>query len=225
MYKHTFLLKALLVTTSLYSNCYAITLFKHINGLDDHALQLAQQAYLCQQKLGRIKNPHLTIVDFTKPSIRKRMWVLNMKNHKVDFVTLVSHGQASGDLYATHFSNRFNSHESSRGLFITENTYSGKFGYSMRLEGLEKGINDNAFDRDIVVHGSPYVNTTFIKKFHRIGRTWGCIGLNNHLSRRVIDTISNGSLLFVYSQQERQDKNLKRCLNLKSCRADLRTLA
>lgn len=223
MYKY--ICKTLVLTTSLVSTCYATTLFKHISGLNDHALELAQQAYLCQQQLGRIHNPHLTIVDFTKPSTHKRMWVLDMKHHKVDFVTLASHGQASGDLYATHFSNRFNSHESSRGLFITQNTYRGKFGYSMRLEGLEKGINDNAFDRDIVVHGSPYVNTAFIKKFHRIGRTWGCIGLNNQLSNRVIDTISNGSMIFVYSQQERDDKNLQRCLNPKAGRSDFRSLA
>ncbi len=185
--------------------------FTNIRGLSEKALQLAQQAYHCEMKKGIIRNSHLTIVDYTKPSTHKRLWVLDMKHHKILYRLLASHGQASGDLYATHFSNRTNSHKSSRGLFLTKNTYRGKFGYSLRIDGLEKGINDNAFDRDIVVHGSQWVNYKFIKKYHRIGRTWGCIGLNNHISRRVIDTISNGSLVFAYSRQENTDPNLKHC--------------
>ncbi len=185
--------------------------FTNIRGLNEKALQLAQKAYHCEMRKGLIHNPHLTVVDYTKPSTRKRMWVLDMKHHKIDYRLLASHGQASGDLYATHFSNRTNSHQSSRGLFITKNTYRGKFGYSLRLDGIEKGINDNAFDRDIVVHGSKWVNADFIKKYHRVGRTWGCLGLDAQISGRVINTISNGSLVFAYSKQENNDPNLKHC--------------
>ncbi|MDF1655826.1 MAG: murein L,D-transpeptidase catalytic domain family protein [Coxiellaceae bacterium] len=185
--------------------------FTNIRGLNEKALQLAQKAYHCEMRKGLIHNPHLTVVDYTRPSTRDRLWVLNMKTHKIEYRILASHGQASGDLYATHFSNRTNSHKSSRGLFLTKNTYRGKFGYSLRLDGLEKGINDNAFDRDIVVHGSKWVNHDFIKKYHRVGRTWGCLGLNAQISRQVINTISNGSLVFAYSKQENSDPNLKHC--------------
>ena len=172
---------------------------------------MAEKAYNCKVKSGLIHNPHLVIVDFTKPSSQKRMWVLDMQHHKVDYVLLVAHGVDSGDLYATEFSNKMGSHESSLGLYITQNSYDGKFGYALRLQGLETGINNNAYARDIVMHGSTYVNQATVDEYGLAGETWGCFGLNKRYASHVIDAIRGGSLIFAYSKQENNDPNLKRC--------------
>ncbi len=195
----------------LYSATLFATPFHHIRGLNDQALKLAQEAYQCQVKAGRVNNPHLAILDFTKPSSEKRLWVLDMKHHKVDYILLASHGVGSGELYATHFSNRADSHESSLGLYITDKTYRGKFGYSLRLNGIEQGINNNAYARDIVMHGATYVNQRTIDEYGLLGETWGCIGLDKRYAHQVINTIKNGSLIFAYSTAENHDKHLKRC--------------
>jgi len=142
----------------------------------------------------------LTIVDFSLPSTAKRMYVLDMKNRKLLFHTIVSHGKNSGDNYATSFSNRLNSYQSSLGFFLTENTYQGENGYSLVLNGLEEGINDQAKARAVVIHGADYCSEGVIASLGRLGRSYGCPALPRALTKPIINTIKEGSLLYIYAE-------------------------
>jgi hypothetical protein len=144
----------------------------------------------------------LTIIDFTLPSTQQRLWVIDMTQRRVLFHTLVAHGQGSGENYATRFSNRSGSHQSSLGLFLTGATYTGGNGYSMTLDGLEPGVNDNARARSVVVHGAAYVSPSVIASAGRLGRSWGCPALPLDQTRPVIDAIKNGSVLYIYGHNE-----------------------
>lgn len=139
----------------------------------------------------------LTIIDFSKPSTEKRFYVLDMKRKRVFYETYVSHGVNTGNLNATKFSNRINSRKSSLGFFLTNETYFGSNGYSLRLDGLEPGINSNARKRAIVIHGADYANPDFIEKTGRLGRSWGCPALPLGLNKEIIDTIKNGTVIFI----------------------------
>lgn len=142
----------------------------------------------------------LTLVDFTKPSSSERLLVLDMAAHKLLYHSLVAHGRNSGDLYATRFSNRPESHQSSLGFYLTEGTYIGSNGYSLRLNGLEKGINDNALARAIVIHGAAYADPSVCRGGRRLGRSWGCPALPPALNRPIIDTIKEGSVLYIHAE-------------------------
>ena len=142
----------------------------------------------------------LTLIDFSLPSTDRRMWVLDMARERVLFRTHVAHGQGSGDNYATRFSNRSGSHQSSLGLYLTGETYNGGNGYSLMLDGLEPGINDNARSRSIVVHGADYADPSVIVSAGRLGRSWGCPALPREVTRPIIDTIKNGSVLYIYGK-------------------------
>ena len=150
------------------------------------------------------KKEVLTLIDFTKPSNEERLLVLDMVEGKLLFHSLVAHGRNSGDLYATRFSNRPESHQSSLGLYLTEGTYTGKNGYSLRLNGLEKGINDNALARAIVIHGAAYADPSVCRGGRRLGRSWGCPALPPALNRPIIDTIKGGSVLYIYGENSDQ---------------------
>ena len=150
------------------------------------------------------KKEILTLIDFTKPSNEERLLVLDMVEGKLLFHSLVAHGRNSGDLYATRFSNRPESHQSSLGLYLTEGTYTGKNGYSLRLNGLEKGINDNALARAIVIHGAAYADPSVCRGGRRLGRSWGCPALPPALNRPIIDTIKGGSVLYIYGENSDQ---------------------
>lgn len=141
----------------------------------------------------------ISIIDFTLPSTEKRMYVIDLINKKLLFHTIVSHGKNSGDLYANKFSNINGSHQSSLGFYITENTYQGSNGYSLILNGLEKGINDKAKSRAVVIHGADYCSDSFIKKTGRLGRSYGCPALPKELNGPIVNTIKNGSMLFIYA--------------------------
>ncbi len=146
-----------------------------------------------------VKSPKLlTVIDYSRPSTEPRLWVLDRATGKVLWHELVAHGQGTGDNYATSFSNLEGSHQSSLGLFLTENTYEGSNGYSLRLRGLEPGVNDRAEERAIVIHGAPYVSEEFVKKNGRLGRSWGCPALRPEIAHQVIDKIQGGSLVFAY---------------------------
>jgi L,D-transpeptidase catalytic domain len=151
------------------------------------------------------KKDIITIIDFSKPSTKKRFYVIDLINKHLLYECFVAHGKNSGDNYAKNFSNLPESLESSLGFFLTAETYYGNNGYSLRLEGLEKGINDNARSREIVIHGAEYVSEEFIKKYGRLGRSWGCPALPVEISKDIIDQISGGSCLFIYGD----DKNYK----------------
>jgi hypothetical protein len=145
----------------------------------------------------------LSIIDFSKPSNEKRFFIIDVENHKLLFQTLVAHGKNSGLINATRFSNRMGSHKSSLGFYRTGKSYVGKRGYSLQLEGLEKGINDNARLRGIVIHGANYVSERFITGNNTmIGRSWGCPAVSNKLSREIIDLIKGGSCLYIYAEDE-----------------------
>ena len=141
----------------------------------------------------------ITIADLSKASTEKRLYVININSGEVLFHTLVAHGKNSGQQYATNFSNEESSFESSLGFYITTNTYDGKHGYSLRLNGCETGFNDKACKRAIVVHGAEYVSDNFIQQNGYLGRSRGCPAVPAELSKKIIDVIKNGSCLFVYS--------------------------
>jgi hypothetical protein len=154
--------------------------------------------YLLQQ--GRVTNDNIiSIVDFSQPSSRKRLFVIDLNNFRVLYNTYVAHGVNSGREYANQFSNKPESFKSSLGFYETKATYLGANGYSLKLEGLERGINDNAEKRDIVIHGAGYVDESLIRSQGYIGRSWGCPALPEKLHRSIIDKIKNGSCLFIYS--------------------------
>jgi len=145
----------------------------------------------------------LSIIDFSKPSNEKRLFILDLENRKLLYHTLVAHGKNSGLINATKFSNRKGSRKSSLGFYRTGTSYYGKRGYSLKLEGLEKGINDNAHLRGIVIHGANYVNEKFISGNNSmLGRSWGCPAVSRKLNREIIDLIKGGSCLYIYSNDE-----------------------
>ena len=160
-----------------------------------------KSAYTGYKKLNKDNNPLLTLIDFSLPSTEKRMYVLDIAQKEILFVSYVSHGRNSGENYATSFSNRDGSHQSSLGFYRTVGTYNGGNGYSLRLDGLEKGINDKAMQRAIVIHGADYCSENVIRSTGRLGRSFGCPALPRELNKPIIDTIKGGSLLFIYADQ------------------------
>jgi len=154
----------------------------------------------------------ITIVDFTKPSTEKRMLVLDLVSEKIVFNTYVAHGKNSGDDYATDFSNKKESLKSSLGFYKTGTTYFGKNGYSLKLKGLELGINDMADQRAIVVHGADYVSEEFIKTHGRLGRSYGCPAVPMDIHKEIINKIKNGTCLFIFAENEKHIKASKKSI-------------
>lgn len=145
--------------------------------------------------------PIMTLIDFSKPSTEKRLFVFDMEKKEIVYSSVVAHGRNSGANYATSFSNKNESYQSSLGFYLTENTYQGKNGYSLVLDGLEKGINDRAKQRAIVMHGAAYANPSTIAS-GRLGRSLGCPALPQALAKPIIDTIKKGSVLFIYANNK-----------------------
>lgn len=167
------------------------------------SFQYAMRGYYQLMENGKIDNKILTIVDFSLPSTEKRMWVLDMASNLVLFNTLVAHGKGTGFNRAKNFSNVADSHKSSLGFYLTAETYYGKHGLSMRMDGLEKGINDNARSRYIVVHGADYATPDFVKRVGRLGRSFGCPAVPSKLSKEIINTIKEKSCFFIYYPSEK----------------------
>lgn len=140
----------------------------------------------------------LSIIDFSKPSTEKRLFVIDLDQSLLLFHTWVAHGHNSGKELANSFSNKPRSKKSSLGFYVTGATYRGSNGYSLKLQGLETGFNSNAFKRAIVVHGADYVNENYIQSQGYIGRSLGCPAVEPSISQALINTIKEGSCLFIY---------------------------
>jgi len=147
---------------------------------------------------GKIKKDLLTVIDFSQSSNTKRLWIIDMSTQTVLYNTLVAHGRNSGDEYANDFSNANSSNQSSLGFYVTGEIYAGKHGQSLRLDGLENGINSNARSRGVVMHAADYVSDTFIKMHNRLGRSQGCPALPAELTKEVVNLLKDKSCLFIY---------------------------
>jgi hypothetical protein len=170
-----------------------------LGAIDRKVFDLALGAASCAVQSGTVSDPStLTVIDYSKASAEKRLWVFDLRTHALLYEELVAHGKGSGDNFARAFSNNPESHQSSLGLFETRDTYSGKNGYSLRLKGLDAGFNDRAFERAIVMHGAPYVSEQVVKSLGRLGRSWGCPALRAAVAHEVIDRIRGNGLLFAY---------------------------
>lgn len=179
-------------------------------GLSDEAYDMAVHGYLQLKHSRNIrKDELLTIVDFSLPSSQKRLFILDVEAGKVLYHTYVAHGRGSGKLHADAFSNIPESFQSSLGFYETAGTYYGKNGFSMKLKGLENGINHKAEERAIVVHGAPYVSEQFIRQQGYLGRSHGCPALPENLNRPIIEKIKDGSVLFIYSNRADYAKRSK----------------
>ncbi|MEO7922370.1 MAG: murein L,D-transpeptidase catalytic domain family protein [Chitinophagaceae bacterium] len=170
-----------------------------LKGLSQQAFDYAKEGLDKLVAEGRLlNNSIISIIDFTQPSNKKRLFVIDLRNYKVLFNTLVAHGRNTGYDWATSFSNQESSFKSSPGFYITQGTYEGKNGYSLKLEGMERGINDHALERGIVMHGAPYVSDERANAGGFVGRSQGCPAVPVQFSRPIINTIKNGSCLFIY---------------------------
>ena len=143
-------------------------------------LQAGLTAYQYAELHHIVHQPYLAIIDMVLPSSAKRLWVFDLHTRQLMLHDLVAHGKGSGVVYATHFSNEVNSDATSIGVYRTGKAYVGNDGLSLRLYGLEPGFNDNAYQRDIVIHGAAYVSEVFVKQYHRTGRSWGCPAVSLH---------------------------------------------
>lgn len=176
--------------------------------LNKNVLKLALTAYKNADKKGAVKKPVLTVIDYSLPSNKQRMWVFDVRSERLLYNTYVAHGKNSGEV-AHNFSNRESSKQSSLGTYITKDTYIGHKGYSLNIQGLDRGFNDNALNRRVVIHGAWYVEPDFIRKTGRAGLSWGCPAIAQTLAKPVINTIKNGSVIFAYFP----DKNFLRHSN------------
>jgi len=167
--------------------------------IESDVLNLALNAASCAVRSGAVSNPKtLTVIDYSRPSSQERLWVIDLTTRELLYEELVAHGQGTGGLTATMFSNEPDTHRTSLGLFKTDDTYVGRNGYSLRLDGLDKGINDRARERAIVMHGAPYVSDQYVRANGRLGRSWGCPAIRNDIAKEMIDRVKGGGLVFAY---------------------------
>ena len=171
---------------------------------DPQVLALALRARQCALAHGDIAaDDRLAVIDYSRPSTQKRLWVFELQPARLLYAEHVAHGRGTGENLAQHFSNVDGSHQSSLGLFRTAETYQGGNGYSLRMDGLEPGVNDRARERQIVMHGAPYVNPEQALRQGRLGRSFGCPAVRKEVARGVIDTLKDGQLLFAYYPDQR----------------------
>lgn len=169
--------------------------------------QKAISGYMKLDKAGKISNPLLTVIDFNLSSTKKRMWILNMDSQEVVFNTFVAHGRNTGGEFAKNFSNKQNSHQSSLGFYVTGETYFGKNGLSLFIDGMEKGFNTNARERYVVIHGAAYAEPEFIKRVGRLGRSYGCPAVPNKIAKELIHKIKGKSVVYIHKNDENYFKN------------------
>ncbi|KJH78602.1 murein L,D-transpeptidase catalytic domain family protein [Pseudomonas gregormendelii] len=201
------LLSALLLTSlsvpAAYADSLAAALVKAAPDANAAVINLAVRASQCTQAQGSAPAQRLAVIDYSLPSTEQRLWVFDLKKRKLLFRELVAHGRNSGENMAVNFSNQNESFATSLGLYRTQASYVGQNGYSLRMQGLEPGFNDNAFDRAIVIHGAPYVSPVLARANGRIGRSLGCPAVRPAVARPLIDSMKNGQLLFSYYPDQR----------------------
>jgi hypothetical protein len=177
-----------------------------LNTLDANNYSLPQmecltkglEGYYALKQKGIIQKDILTVIDFSMSSAKKRLWVIDLNNHKVLFNTFVAHGMNSGGEFANSFSNSQSSNKSSLGFYATAETYNGKHGLSLKLDGLERGINSNARTRGVVIHGADYANPSILHSQDYLGRSQGCPAIPESMKKDIINTIKGKSCLFIY---------------------------
>jgi hypothetical protein len=190
-------------TTSDSTTSVSISIYDSLHlqqlGLSKNAFDIALHGYQQMLESNQLTKQHLlSIVDMSLPSSAKRLFIIDLEKYQLLFYTYTAHGRNSGLLNAQSFSNAHQSFKSSIGFFITGNTYQGKHGYSLQLNGLEKGFNDNALSRGIVMHAANYVNEHIVKSQGYLGRSLGCPAVPENLHTSIIKAISNGSCFFIY---------------------------
>ena len=194
-------------------NTYVCLLWEKIShtgaGLSEEVFSLALKGFSKLQAQNKLsKDSILAIVNFSKSSKEKRLYVLDLKTQSILYNSLVSHGRNSGEEFAQYFSYAPNSHKSSLGFYITKSTYQGNNGYSLKLEGLEKGFNDLAEKRAIVVHGAPYAEDPNACKNTYLGRSFGCPAVPMSIHKKIIESMRGGNCLFIYyPDQQYLDKS------------------
>ena len=184
---------------------YISTLYNEIDFTKSERLSYevfnkAYRGYMNLRNAGKLSTDKeiITICNFNLPSTENRLWIIDLAKKKVLFNTYVAHGEGSGNDCSLSFSNNANSHKSSLGFYVTGDTYNGEHGVSLYLNGMDEGFNDAAYDRGIVVHGADYVCNKFVSANQRLGRSWGCPAVPTKLSLPVINTIKEGTCLFIY---------------------------
>ena len=179
------------------ANSYALPSFE--------SFDMALEGFNYLKDKGLIQKNILTIVDFSLSSNAKRLWVIDLEQNKVLFQTLVAHGRNTGEEFAKVFSNQAESFKSSVGFYATAEIYNGKHGLSLKLDGLQKGLNDKARERAVVMHGADYVSETFIKQHSRLGRSQGCPAVPVEMNQKIINVIKDKSCLFIYHPSAKQE--------------------
>jgi hypothetical protein len=200
---------ALALTPSAHAGCssavpasLAAELAGAAPGLRTDVVELAVKASTCAAQEGLVtRRDVLSIIDYSIPSTQPRLFVFDLNNRRLLFRELVAHGKNTGDDIARQFSNEPGSLQTSLGLFVTTETYIGNNGYSLRLQGLERGWNDMAAERAIVMHGASYVSDEAIHALHRLGRSSGCPAVRAEIASDIIDVIRGGSAIFAYYPQ------------------------
>jgi hypothetical protein len=209
--------KELASTLSSSSDANIETLYKSLNSNDYNLPNLesfkeALKGYYTLKEKGLIQKDILTLVDFSLSSNVKRLWVIDLDTNTILYNSLVAHGRNTGEEFASSFSNANSSYKSSLGFYLTGEVYNGKHGMSLKLDGLEKGINDNARQRGVVMHSANYVSNYFIKCNKRLGRSQGCPAIPEELLNGIVNTIKNKSCFFIY-HPSRSSKNISPLLS------------
>lgn len=183
---------------NLYDSLHLAALHLNKTAFDD-----AVKGYLKLKASGKVTGNILSIADFSQPSTQKRLYIIDVAQSKLLFNTLVAHGRNSGGLMAASFSNKNSSNQSSLGFYATGETYTGKHGLSLRLDGLEPAFNCNARERAVVIHAADYVSSSFAKSLGYIGRSFGCPAIPNEFCLPIINTIKNKNCLFIYADDNK----------------------
>ncbi len=191
-------LLSVMISAQAQAGSLADTLAAAAPNANPEVIRLALSAVECASRSGEGVADRVTIIDYSKPSTEKRLWVFDLSQKTLLYNELVAHGRDSGDNFASTFSNQPGSKKSSLGLFRTATTYQGKNGYTLQLHGLEAQFNDNALNRTIVMHGANYVSSGSIKALGRLGRSWGCPAVRLEIAKELIDNIKENRFVFIY---------------------------